>query len=160
MTIFGMVITYAVCWWLVLFMVLPWGVRMEENPQPGHAVSAPTQPRLRRKLLITSLLALLPTLAFHLVVGQVKAAEPYRDPDIYRTQGAGSGCKPATAPNDSAELPVDITVPIAPYLANTPGNAGAQGGVGLGKGAAQPDGSLMLGGKRLGTNQATGACVQ
>jgi predicted secreted protein len=45
---------YLTIWWLVLFTVLPWGFRPEENPQTGHAVSAPAQPRLLLKFLVTS----------------------------------------------------------------------------------------------------------
>ncbi len=45
---------YLVIWWLVLFTVLPWGVKPEENPQTGHVTSAPAQPRLRRKFLVTT----------------------------------------------------------------------------------------------------------
>ena len=168
MTIFGIVITYAVCWWMVLFMVLPWGVRMEETPQPGNAVSAPARPRLRRKLGITSLLATLPTLLFYIVIHEAKAAEPkpYRDPDIYHTKNAGSGCKPATMPNDSAAVPVEITVPIAPYFDSahqgsvTNNAASSQGGVGIRKGEVTADGALVVGGKRIGAPQATGECPQ
>ena len=50
---------YVVVWWVVLFAVLPWGVRTSENPEPGMASSAPVEPRILRKFLITSLVALL-----------------------------------------------------------------------------------------------------
>jgi predicted secreted protein len=59
MSLFGLFLVYAVSWWLVLFMVLPWGVRIPLKPGAGHAASAPERPRLRRKLLVTSLLTLL-----------------------------------------------------------------------------------------------------
>ena len=48
------IFVYLICWWLVLFTVLPWGVKPEEHPQTGHAASAPAHPRLRRKFLVTS----------------------------------------------------------------------------------------------------------
>ena len=50
---------YVVIWWVVLFAVLPWGVRTQENPEPGMASSAPVEPRILRKFMITSLVALL-----------------------------------------------------------------------------------------------------
>lgn len=65
MSFFELFIIYAVSWWLVLFMVLPWGVKTAEKPEPGHAASAPVNPQLKRKLIITSILALfVPLIAF------------------------------------------------------------------------------------------------
>ena len=52
---------YAVLWWLVLFMVLPFGVRTvrEEGGEvgAGEATSAPAKPRIIRKMLITTLIS-------------------------------------------------------------------------------------------------------
>jgi predicted secreted protein len=42
---------------VVLFTVLPWGVRIPENPEPGHAPSAPVNPRIGLKLTTTSVIA-------------------------------------------------------------------------------------------------------
>ncbi|WP_372397211.1 DUF1467 family protein [Azospirillum sp. HJ39] len=50
---------YVVVWWVVLFAVLPWGVRTPERPEPGMASSAPENPRILRKFMITSVVALL-----------------------------------------------------------------------------------------------------
>lgn len=50
---------YIVVWWVVLFAVLPWGVRTPETLEPGMASSAPVEPRILRKFIITSLVALL-----------------------------------------------------------------------------------------------------
>lgn len=58
---FACAITYAVMWWLVLFMVLPVGVKVpEERPDIEYA-SSPVKANMRKKLLATSLLALIPT---------------------------------------------------------------------------------------------------
>ncbi|MBP2299539.1 DUF1467 family protein [Azospirillum picis] len=48
---------YIVVWWVVLFAVLPWGVRTPETPEPGMASSAPVEPRILRKFAITSVVA-------------------------------------------------------------------------------------------------------
>ena len=48
---------YVVIWWLVLFMVLPWGARPSETPEPGHATSAPAKPRILLKFAITTVVA-------------------------------------------------------------------------------------------------------
>ena len=68
MTTLGAIVTYACAWWLVLFMVLPWGAAPPENPQPGHATSAPEKPRMLLKILVTSVLAGLVTYGIKLVI--------------------------------------------------------------------------------------------
>jgi predicted secreted protein len=52
---------YFICWWLVLFMVLPFGVRMpgEDEHIPGHAESAPVQPRILLKFAVTTAISAL-----------------------------------------------------------------------------------------------------
>jgi predicted secreted protein len=57
MTAFEAVVVYVVTWWLVLFMVLPWGVQVADNPEKGHATSAPVKPRLWLKVGVTSAIA-------------------------------------------------------------------------------------------------------
>lgn len=52
------IIVFVCIWWLVLFMVLPFGVRSpnEANlePEPGHAPSAPIKPRMGVKVAVTT----------------------------------------------------------------------------------------------------------
>ena len=48
------ILVYVMIWWIVLFMVLPWGVRPPDNPEPGHASGAPANPMLGRKVAITT----------------------------------------------------------------------------------------------------------
>lgn len=62
---------YAIVWWLVLFMVLPFGVSKVENPEVGHERGAPARPRLVIKALVTTLIAALVTvLVWALIVYQ------------------------------------------------------------------------------------------
>jgi len=65
---FNGIIVFFCVWWVVLFTVLPWGVRRVENPEPGHEPGAPEKPMLWRKLMVTTLLAVVVWLAIHLVV--------------------------------------------------------------------------------------------
>jgi predicted secreted protein len=58
---FGVAIVFAIVWWLILFMVLPFGAAPPERVEPGMATSAPARPRMIIKLLITTLLAVLVT---------------------------------------------------------------------------------------------------
>ncbi len=50
---------YFIIWWLVLFMVLPWGIKpvTDVDVAKGHAPSAPQRPRLLLKMAVTSLVA-------------------------------------------------------------------------------------------------------
>jgi predicted secreted protein len=49
---------YIFIWWIVLFAVLPWGVRAQgEEGVPGTDPGAPLVPHLRAKLVWTTLVA-------------------------------------------------------------------------------------------------------
>ena len=51
---------YFIIWWVVLFAVLPWGVRSQHEDGtiiPGSDPGAPAIPRLRRKLVWTTIIA-------------------------------------------------------------------------------------------------------
>ncbi len=50
---------YSVIWWLVLFMVLPWGNRAiaADDVAKGHAAGAPERPRLWLKFAATTVIA-------------------------------------------------------------------------------------------------------
>jgi len=45
---------FLLIWWTVLFTVLPWGNRASEHVEPGHAPSAPENPRLLLKAIVTT----------------------------------------------------------------------------------------------------------
>ena len=68
MTVLGAVVTYVCVWWLVFFMALPWGAAPVENPEPGHATSAPEKPRLLLKVAVTTVVAAILTYAASLVL--------------------------------------------------------------------------------------------
>ena len=49
---------YFLIWWIMLFAVLPWGVRAQgEEGAPGTDPGAPIVPRLRAKLIWTTIAA-------------------------------------------------------------------------------------------------------
>jgi predicted secreted protein len=48
------VVAFIVIWWLVLFMVLPFGVRRTEAPEEGHDHGAPAHPMMWRKAAATT----------------------------------------------------------------------------------------------------------
>ncbi len=57
----GAFVFFFVVWWLVFFMTLPFGVRPPDEPEPGHATSAPEKPRLWIKVAITTAIAVVIT---------------------------------------------------------------------------------------------------
>ncbi len=57
MTLSSGILVYVMVWVVVLFLVLPWGVRLPEKIESGHATSAPDASHVGVKLLVTSLLA-------------------------------------------------------------------------------------------------------
>jgi predicted secreted protein len=60
MTPWSIVAIYFVVWWIVLFAVLPFGVRTQEeagNVTLGTSSSAPVRPRLIRTVIATTILA-------------------------------------------------------------------------------------------------------
>ncbi len=48
---------YFTVWWVVLFAVLPFGVRPVETPEPGHQPGAPAVPMLKKKFLWTTIIS-------------------------------------------------------------------------------------------------------
>jgi predicted secreted protein len=51
---------YFVLWWIVLFAVLPWGVKSQEEAgdiSPGSDPGAPARPLLLRKAIATTLVS-------------------------------------------------------------------------------------------------------
>jgi len=59
---------YVLIWWIVLFAVLPWGVRAQgESGVPGTDPGAPAIPHLAAKLLCTTVVASVVFLAFWFV---------------------------------------------------------------------------------------------
>ena len=61
MTWLGAAVVFAIVWWLVLFMVLPFGAAPPADVEPGMADSAPARPRLLLKVAITTAIAALIT---------------------------------------------------------------------------------------------------
>jgi predicted secreted protein len=54
-------VTFLLVWWLVLFMVLPFGARPADQIELGTAPSAPARPRMALKFLITTAIAVVVT---------------------------------------------------------------------------------------------------
>lgn len=68
MSWFTGVLLYVIIWWVVLFMVLPWGARPPDEPETGHEPGAPQRPMVLRKALATTLLAALVWLGVYALI--------------------------------------------------------------------------------------------
>lgn len=62
------IVVYVIVWWVVIFAVLPFGVRAPEQFVPGQARGAPARPRLLLKAGITTILAAVIWLVIFLLV--------------------------------------------------------------------------------------------
>ena len=57
MTWFATGVVFVIVWWLVLFMVLPFGASPPDEVEPGMAPSAPARPRIGLKVAVTTVIA-------------------------------------------------------------------------------------------------------
>lgn len=67
---FGGIVTFILIWWLVLFMVIPFGVRTigQEDIAKGHDAGAPQESRIGRKLAVTTLVTAILWSAVYFIV--------------------------------------------------------------------------------------------
>ena len=61
-------VVYLLMWWWVFLMSLPFGVRTVEDPEAGHAVSAPARPMLLRKMMAATVIAGVLTTIVHFII--------------------------------------------------------------------------------------------
>jgi predicted secreted protein len=62
------IIVYAISWWLLLFIALPFGYKQAENSIEGANPSSPQKTYLGIKCLVVTLLAALVTWAIDIVI--------------------------------------------------------------------------------------------
>jgi predicted secreted protein len=58
MTWFAAGVIFVIVWWLILFMVLPFGASPPDEVEPGMAPSAPARPRMALKFAVTTVIAI------------------------------------------------------------------------------------------------------
>ena len=70
---------YFIIWWVVLFAVLPWGIRSQhegEGMAPGTEPGAPIAPRMLRKVIWTTVVTSIIFAAFLAVVSALFEPHP------------------------------------------------------------------------------------
>lgn len=69
---FTIFLVYTLCWWMTLFCVLPFGIvaqnEVEKERVPGTVGSAPVKLKLKKKMIITSVIAAVLTFIYWLIV--------------------------------------------------------------------------------------------
>ena len=63
---------YIIIWWIVVFTILPIGIRKQDKVEKGHAEGAPQNPQILKRFLITSIIAfILWLLVFFIIKKQI-----------------------------------------------------------------------------------------
>ena len=63
---------YIIIWWIVVFTILPIGIRKQDKVEKGHAEGVPQNPQILKKFIITSLIAfVLWLLVFFIIKKQI-----------------------------------------------------------------------------------------
>lgn len=68
MDIASFVIIFILSWWMILFMVLPWGIEMVGANDEGNLPAAPKHHNLKKKLMITTVIASVVTVIIFLII--------------------------------------------------------------------------------------------
>ena len=184
MTIAQIIVAYSVCWWLVLFMVLPHQAQAEKDPQRGNAPSAPANPQIRKKCIWATFLAVLPTLVIYFAAENAKAEDSiyhasskgchpsvaYHAPaDVAAKDGYGAGDKkvaPADIAGGSTAYKGDVTIPIelpsARYTDPAKHNIDlSESFIDAGKVTVTSDGKTLLNGKSIdNASDTSGNCSE
>ena len=64
-------VIFVISWWLILFLVLPVGISKQKNVKFGNDPGAPKEPMLKKKFLITTIIALILTLIIIFIKNEV-----------------------------------------------------------------------------------------
>ena len=64
-------VIFVISWWLILFLVLPVGINKQKNVKFGNDPGAPNEPMLKKKFLITTIIALILTLIIIFIKNEV-----------------------------------------------------------------------------------------
>jgi predicted secreted protein len=63
---------YVIIWWIVVFTILPIGIRKQDKIEKGHSDGAPQNPQIIKKFIITSVIAfVLWLVVFYFIKNQV-----------------------------------------------------------------------------------------
>jgi predicted secreted protein len=64
-------VTYLILWWLVFFVMLPFGVERDQDVRFGNDPGAPKKSLLKKKAIISSFVTLILTLVTILIKNEI-----------------------------------------------------------------------------------------
>ncbi len=56
LTLMTGIVVYFITWWMVLFVILPIGIKQDHAPITGNDVGAPENPNIKKKLVIVTVI--------------------------------------------------------------------------------------------------------
>ena len=59
MNIASGIVIFIITWWVVIFMLLPFGVKQNNNTKKGHDPGAPKNHHIRMKLVLTTIITVI-----------------------------------------------------------------------------------------------------
>ena len=62
---------YLILWWLVLFLVLPFGVKKDQSIISGNYPGAPKETFLKKKIILTSIISLFLTIIVIIIKNEI-----------------------------------------------------------------------------------------
>ena len=61
-------LVFVIIWWIVLFTILPIGVKSPKKIEKGHASGAPENPLILKKFVLTTIISYFIWLIFNLLI--------------------------------------------------------------------------------------------
>lgn len=60
------IVFFVLCWWMVFYITLPFGQKLDDEQIEGQAKSAPKNPLIKQKMIATTVLTLIITFTFYM----------------------------------------------------------------------------------------------
>ena len=71
--VFGLeiIVIFVIIWWLVLFVVLPFGIQKDDNVKDGNDPGAPKNPMLKKKIILTSVISFILSILVSVIKNEI-----------------------------------------------------------------------------------------
>ncbi len=71
--LFGLeiIVIFVIIWWLVLFIVLPFGIQKDDNVKDGNDPGAPKNPMLKKKIILTSVISFILSILVSVIKNEI-----------------------------------------------------------------------------------------
>ena len=64
-------VIFVILWWLILFLLLPIGIKKQENVDVGNDPGAPKDPMLKKKFILTTIISFFITIIIIIVKNEI-----------------------------------------------------------------------------------------